>query len=238
MARKKKPEAAPDANELYNEGLRLMTSIEPALRAIKLDAKARKVAAEAEAALTAALKLAENHGRARIMLGTLYRYTDRAREALPHFEAALGLPPESGDWLKACEGLASSLMTLGDGPGALRVLRQGLLHHPMEAILHRKVAACLADAGELKEARLSLQAALAADPDDAEARMRLDEIAPPPPKELDYAAAGAEAQRLGFELQAAVLKIMAGKGKPEDKAAKAMKLQEEFQKKIKALYGA
>lgn len=227
-----------DADEFYNRGLRLMTSIEPALRSMTLDADARAVAGQAESLLREALALAENHGRARIMLGTLYRYTGRPQEALPHFERALGLPPESPDWLKACEGLGSARMTLNDGPGALKVLRRALLFHPMEGILHRKIAACLADAGEAEEAKLALQAALALDPHDAEARAMLDEVAPPPPKEVDYAAAGRESQRLSMELQMTIMRIMAGSGSVEEKTAEAMRLQEEFQRKIKALYGA
>jgi tetratricopeptide (TPR) repeat protein len=228
----------PDANELYNQGLRLMASIEPALRAMTLDADARAVAGQAERLLRSALELAENHGRAHIMLGTLYRYTERPREALPHFERALGLPPESADWFKACEGLASSRMMLNYGSGALKVLRRALLHHPTESILHRKIAACLADAGDVEEAKLALQAALALDPKDAEAGRMLEEVAPPPPKEVDYVAAGQESQRLSTQLRMEIMRIMAGGGSVEEKTAQAMRLQEEFQRKIKALYGA
>lgn len=245
MPKKKKDVAAPpmDADDHYNRGLGLLKSIEGPLRSMALDAKAKKVAAEAEASLKAALELADHHGRAHIMLGTLYRYTGRPRDARPHFKRGMELPPESDDWLKACEGLGSSLMALNDGPGALAVLREGLLHHPMEILFHTKIAACLLDEGDVEGAKLALQSALGIDPDCADAKRMLAELggaaAPAAPaKEVDYAAAALEAQRLGVELQAEIMKIMAGKGKPEQKSAKAMKLQEEFQKKIKALYGA
>jgi tetratricopeptide (TPR) repeat protein len=245
MPQKRKPaeEAPMDANDHYNHGLGLMKSIQGPLTSMKLDAKARKVAADAEASLKKALALADNHGRAHIMLGMLYRYTGVPKNSLPHFKRGMELPPESADWLKACDGLGSALMALNDGPGALKVLREGLLNHPMESMLHFKIGACLVDAGDKDGAKLALESALGLNPDYADARNMLDSLGGPavpagPPPGTDYAAAGAEAERLGKELQAAMMKLMAGKGKPEDKTAKAMTLQEEFQMKIKALYGA
>lgn len=238
-----KKEAPMDADGHYNHGLGLMKSIQGPLTSMKLDAKARKVAADAEKSLKKALALADHHGRAHIMLGMLYRYTGKPKDGLPHFKRGMELPPESDDWLKACEGLGSSLMALNDGPGALAVLREGLLHHPMEPMLHYKIGACLVDAGDTAGAKLALESALGLNPEYAEARTLLDSLGGPaapagPPAGIDYAAAGAEAERLGRELQEAMMKLMAGKGKPEDKTSKAMKLQDEFQKRIKALYGS
>ena len=46
-----------------------------------------------------------------------------------------------------------------------------------------------------------------------------------------------EAERLGKELQEAALKISFGPGSPEEKTRTIMQLQEEFQTKIKRLYG-
>lgn len=236
-----------DANDHYNHGLGLMKSIQAPLLAMKLDAKALDVAADAEKSLKTALEIADNHGRAHIMLGMLYRYTNKPKDALPHFKRGMELPPDTADWLKACEGLGSSLMMLNDGPGALKVLREGLLHHPMESMLHYKIGACLVDEGDVDGAKLALQSALGIDPSYADAKALLDQIggsvepaATPQAQagEIDYAAAAVEAQRLGVELQAEMMKIMAGKGSPEQKSAKAMKLQEEFQKKVKALYGS
>ena len=230
-----------DANGLYNRGLELLKSIEGPLRAGRLDVDGRRVAVEAEASLKAALELASNHGRALIMLGTLYRYLGRVGDAIPLFERALGLPKGSDDRYRALEGLASCRMLANDGPGALRVLREALLWHPLEALLHVKIGACLSDAGDVDEAVLALKAALALEPGNAEARRLLDELTTaPPPKAgpVDYAAAGVESQRLAQELQVAILTLMAGPGDPTEKTSRAMKLQEEFQRKIKALYGA
>lgn len=245
MAKKKaaSKEEPLDANDHYNQGLKLLISIEAPLRGMSLDARQKKVAAEAEKALEAALELADNHGRAHIMLGTLYRYTGRAEEALPHFERGMELPPDSDDWLKAAEGMASAKMLLNDGPGAIETLREVLVHHPMDPMIHYKMGACLVDAGDKAGAKLALESALGLDPEYAEARNLLNQIggspAPSAPAtEIDYAAAGVEAQRLGVELQAAMMKLMAGKGSPESKTAKAMKLQEEFQAKVKKLYGS
>ncbi|HEX7897457.1 MAG TPA: hypothetical protein VF950_06835 [Planctomycetota bacterium] len=246
MPKKKKADAAPemDANDHYNHGLGRMKEIQAPLLAMKLDAKAKKVAGEAETSLKTALKLADNHGRAHIMLGMLYRYTGKPKDALPHLKRGMELPPDSADWLKACESLGSCLMLLNDGKGAIDVFRQGLLNHPMESMLHYKIGACLVDEGDTEGAKLALQSALGLDPNYADAKKLLDTLggAPPPPPgpaaDIDYAAAGAEAERLGKELQEAMMKLMAGKGKPEDKTTKAMKLQDEFQKKIKALYGS
>ena len=216
--KKKSEEPAMDANDHYNHGLGLMKSIQAPLLAMKLDAKAKKVAAEAETSLKTALEIADNHGRAHIMLGMLFRYTGKPKDALPHFKRGMELPPDSADWLKACEGLGSSLMMLNDGKGAIDVLRQGLLHHPMESMLHYKIGACLVDEGDTEGAKLALQSALGIDPNYADARKLLDTLggppAPPPgpAADIDYAAAGAQAERLGKELQEAMMKLMAGKG--------------------------
>src|SRR5688572_18115715 len=103
MPKRKKPDEAPmDANDHYNRGLGLMKSIQGPLTSMKLDAKAKKVAADAETSLKNALELADNHGRAHIMLGMLYRYTGVPKKGLPHFKRGMELPPDSDDWLKAC----------------------------------------------------------------------------------------------------------------------------------------
>ena len=42
---------------------------------------------------------------------------------------------------------------------------------------------------------------------------------------------------MGFELQKAMFKLMAGPGSPDEKAAEAQRMSLEFQAKVKALYG-
>jgi hypothetical protein len=59
----------------------------------------------------------------------------------------------------------------------------------------------------------------------------------PLPVENPWAAKQLEAERLGKELQEAALKISFGPGSPEEKTRAVMQLQEEFQAKIKSLYG-
>jgi tetratricopeptide (TPR) repeat protein len=237
--------AFPDsANSYYNLGLALMHSIQPALRAGTIDAAGTKVAQEAEQHLRTALKMAANHGRAHIMLGNMCRFTNRLSEALPHFEYALGLPPDSDDWLRACDGLASSQMMLNDAPAAIKTLRVGVQNHPKQAILYFKLGVCLADQRDAAGARAALETALALQPDYPEARAALQQLAPPPPAApvpagaIDYVAAAKETERLGKELTETVMALMTGPGTPEEKQAKTAKLQEEFQRKVKSLYGA
>ena len=233
--------ADPDnANTHYNLGLALIVSVEQPLRMGTLDAIGEETVQEAEESLNRALKLARNHGRAHIMLATVYRYTRRAKEALPLFEYALGLPPDSDDWLRACDGLASCQMLLNDAPAAIRTLRQGVQHQPRQAMLHYKLGACLIDQRDVAGAATALETALALQPDYPEARSLLSQIRPPatPPGAIDYAAAAKETERLGKELTEAFTAILSGPGTPEEKSAKTTRLQEEYQRKVKALYGA
>ena len=58
------------------------------------------------------------------------------------------------------------------------------------------------------------------------------------PKPVDYAELGKIAQKMGAELQAAILVLMSGPGTPEEKMREATRMSEEYQAKIKALYNA
>src|SRR6185503_19880124 len=62
--------------------------------------------------------------------------------------------------------------------------------------------------------------------------------APTPDAPLDYAAVQATAEKMGVELQARIMKLMAGPGTPEEKMRESTRLSEEFQAAIKKLYGA
>lgn len=86
------------------------------------------------------------------MLGTLYRFTNRASEAVPHFVGALSLPRTSDDWFRACEGLASCYVMLQDGAKAIEVLREGIQDDPNQTLLHYKLGVCLFDAGNCEGA--------------------------------------------------------------------------------------
>ena len=71
---------------------------------------------------------------------------------------------------------------------------------------------------------------------------RPDPMGEDDPEPVDPAAEYAEkakiAEQLGRELQEKVMLISFGSGSPEEKTREVMKLQDAFQKKIKALYGA
>jgi hypothetical protein len=56
------------------------------------------------------------------------------------------------------------------------------------------------------------------------------------PKAVDYAELGKIAEKMGVELQAAILVLMSGPGTPEEKMREATRMSEEYQAKIKALY--
>ncbi|MCE9583388.1 MAG: hypothetical protein K8T20_12955 [Planctomycetes bacterium] len=245
------PPASGDANDHYNHGLRLMMSIEAELRGGTAVSGSPGVVAEAEASLKKALELASNHGRAHIMLGNLYRFTDRAAKGVPHFEEGLGLPPESDDWVKACDGLASCHMTLGADAAAVKALKLGIKNHPSNDLFHFKLGAVHVDAGRIPEAKKSLEKVLELHPGHSLAVQLLESIggtakqaagwtgpagggSGEPP---DYVAAGKKAEKLAADLQAEMAKIMSGTGSPEAKTKKAQKLQEDFQKAVQKLYG-
>lgn len=67
-----------------------------------------------------------------------------------------------------------------------------------------------------------------------------EELPPAPPADpaADYAAKAKLAEQMGRELQEQCLLISFGPGSPEEKTREIMKLQDAFQKRIKALYGA
>lgn len=60
----------------------------------------------------------------------------------------------------------------------------------------------------------------------------------PQPVVVDYAEKGRIAQKMGLDLQQAIVKLMAGPASPEEKMREATRMSEEYQAKIKALYNA
>lgn len=233
-----------DANEIYNAGLELAKSIEPALRAGKLSEGQRQILEASEAKFREALELAENHGRAHIMLATLLRYTGRQEEAIPHFRRAMTLPPDTPDWVAACEGLASCLMNPATVAEAIEVLNTGLKQYPDNALFNYKLGACLLETGRRDEAVRRLERAVQSDPSHQGARQMLEQAraaapapAPTPAPQGDWAAKQVETQKLALELQTAIQKLMTGPGDAGEKTRRAIELQQEFQRKVQKLYG-
>jgi hypothetical protein len=60
----------------------------------------------------------------------------------------------------------------------------------------------------------------------------------PAPEAVDYVKLQKKAEKMGAELQAKMMMLMAGPGTPEEKMKEGTRLSEEFQKAIKKLYGA
>jgi hypothetical protein len=63
-------------------------------------------------------------------------------------------------------------------------------------------------------------------------------VATPSPIADDSARKAKEAERLGKELQEAAMRISFGPGSPEEKTREIMRLQAEFQERVRKLYGA
>ena len=63
-------------------------------------------------------------------------------------------------------------------------------------------------------------------------------IAPVAPAADVYAGKAREAERLGKELQEAAMRISFGPGSPEEKTREVLRLQAEFQERVRKLYGA
>ncbi len=237
-----------DANEVYNEGLRLAKTVEKQLRGGRLSAADVAIVNQAVERFQKAIELADNHGRAHIMLGNMFRYTGRGTEAIPHFERAMGLPEDSDDWVKACDGLASCLMEPATLDRAIEVLRLGVKHHGRDPVLLYKLGACLVEKGENADAATVLETCVEVDPSHSPARQLLDRAkamvaaaaqGPGPSYEVpaEYAEKQKKVEKLATELQAAIQKLMLGKESPEQKTAKAMKLQQDFQAAVTKLYG-
>lgn len=246
----KKPAKAPagDPNDRYNAGLRLMKTIEAPLRDGDLDAKERKVADEAEQEFLAAIDLAPNHARAMIMIGMLYRFTGRFKEAIPHLEGALGLPRDCDDWTKAVDSLAGVHMQTGQHKKAVKLLEDALKDHADDPYLVVKLAACHDALEKPKEALKVLEAGLKSTPGNPLMTAALSEIKdklrvadaqasvanqPPEAKALQD-----KAMKLGQALQKKMESIMNGKASAEEQAKQMAAAQAEYQAAVMKLYQA
>lgn len=249
-AAKKKSAAVPspgDANDHYNAGLRLMGTIERPLRSGQLSPADRKVADDAEKSLKTALEIAPNHGRAMIMLGMLYRFTGRFKEAVPHLESAMGLPRDGDDWTKAVDTLAGVHMQTKNHTKAVALLQDAIKDHPADEYLVHKLAACHYELKKPKEAIRVLEDGLRAAPSNALLTQALLEIQqatgqaqqiPQPQLPPDQAALMKKAEALGQEMQEKIESIMNGAGSAQEKADGIAKAQEEFQAAVTKLYSS
>jgi choline-sulfatase len=97
----------------------------------------------------------------------------RAREAIPHFEKALGhLPGFSTGWL----ALAETRLGLGDPAGAIAALSKGALASPRDPRLPEREAQLLRTSKRLTEARSAYERAVALAPKDALLKVQLAEV--------------------------------------------------------------
>ncbi len=132
-ARRDAKEDPQSANEQYNLGLAIMQDIERPLRSGRLNAEQTALAKEAEGAFGRALKLADNHGRAHIMLGMLLDMTGQSAAAVPHLRKGMTLPPDSDDWMIAATTLVSAYFNQEKSAPAEPVLKEILEHYPNDA---------------------------------------------------------------------------------------------------------
>lgn len=117
----------------------------------------------------AALRVGE---RVAVMRGRVAAQAGRYQDAIQEFRRALAARPES---VEARVNLGSTLALAGDRAGAIENLREALRLDPANATAHFNLGSLLAD-GSPEEARSHLEAAVAARPDDAEARRLLAKI--------------------------------------------------------------
>jgi tetratricopeptide (TPR) repeat protein len=114
----------------------------------------------------AALRVGE---RVAVMRGRVAAQAGRYQDAIQEFRRALAARPES---VEARVNLGSTLALAGDRAGALENLREALRLDPANATAHFNLGSLLADSAP-EEARSHLEAAVAARPEDAEARRLL-----------------------------------------------------------------
>jgi tetratricopeptide (TPR) repeat protein len=232
-----------DANAHYNLGLMLLRSIEAPLRGGALSAGDKKAAAEAEKSFKKALDLADNHGRAHIMIGMLFRFTMRYQEAEPHLKRGLELPPESQDWMNACDTLAACYMEQERYDDAVTILEPAILHHASDPLGYWKLGSSLFSLKRYPESRKVLEAGLQACPGHAGLAASLSELLqvmePPVEAEIpkEYADKQKQVEAWAKDLQEECTRLMQGKGAQDAKMKKMTALQTAFQDKVKKLYG-
>ncbi len=216
QARKEVAEDPKDANAHYNLGLALMNSIEQSLREENgLSEEEEEIAQQSEASFKKALSLSKNsHGRASIMLGWLYKFQGEYEKAVPHLKNALGLPPESDDYLKAADVLAVCYHELGKDKEALKVVKEAMKYHKN-------------DSGLQEKHRILSKEVSAQEKDEAATNAKYD---------MPTDEKSQKAMKLAEELQKQMEKIMNSSDTEDAKQKKIQKAQEEYQKKVMELY--
>lgn len=186
------------------------------------------------------LKLAEQQVRARKDRELLWfllkvaldpAHPDGTRfEALRiHQEEARGEPVGDAVLLRGIAGLFGS--PLRDDDRFARFLRDHLRHAPNSPELKEAVRDYVASGtgALLRDARAWLERVEPPPPEPP----RAPEPPPPDPVKLQK-----QVEAMARQLQEAVMRIMMGSAPPDQKTREAMRLQEEFQAKVKRLYGA
>lgn len=170
-------EPGADPNELYNRGLRAMQSIEGPLRGGRsLSASQQQTAREAEQSFLQAIELAPSHGRAHIMLGMLYDFTDRDDEAVPHLERGMTLPEGSRDWTIAASTRVGIYFGKQEPAPAIPVLEKLVEHNPNDTFEIYRLGLAHGTVGDNAKARQYYQRVLSIDPNHRDARVQLNQL--------------------------------------------------------------
>ena len=107
---------------------------------------------EAELLLSSVLEKIPDDAEANYQMSWLYDLQGREREAVPHYVKAVagGLPDE--ERRGALLGLGSTYRALGEYPGAVEVLGQGVSEFPADRAMQTFLALALYNVGEHRQA--------------------------------------------------------------------------------------
>jgi Flp pilus assembly protein TadD len=237
---KASPPAGGDANDRYNQGLALMKSIEGPLRARQLDAAGKNVAGQAEREFKAALQIADNHGRAHIMLGMLLQMTGRQEECESHLRRGMELPRGSQDWHIAADTLANAYMEQERAADAAKVLEDIASSGAGQTFALYKLGVCYTALGKLEDAERVLRRGLSESPGNPQITQALAALGkspePPPALPPEIAAKQKKAEKLAADMQKKMKQILESGAPPEAIHKKIAAAQTEFQAAVTKLY--
>ncbi len=234
--------AGGDANDRFNSGLGLMKSIEGPLRARQLDAAGKKVAAQAETEFKAALEIADNHGRAHIMLGMLLQLTGRPEDCEPHLRRGMELPRGSQDWHIAADTLANAFMEQERAADAAKVLEDVTSARADDVLALYKLGVCYTSLGKSDDAERVLRRGLKASPGHAQITQALAALGksaePQPALAPELVAKQKKAEKLAAEMQKQMETILGSGGSPEAIQKKIAAVQADYQTAVTKLYSS
>jgi tetratricopeptide (TPR) repeat protein len=165
------------SNECYNQALGRMQRMESRLRNGHLNQNDKLDVALAEKEFLAAIEMSGGtHGRAYIMLGMLYNFTNRYEEAIEPLKMGMTLPPGSEDWLIAANTLVNVYFNQNRPKPALPILTEIIKYDPEDARAHYKLGLCYMFTGRKKAAIEMFGKSLELDPTDKDARQELDKL--------------------------------------------------------------